>query len=279
MNIFSISFGDSTVSVAFDTPRALDYLSFLFSDISGSGDADMPARVLALRSRPETDDYELIDDGRTIHRGKLDVRFAAHLYDLVIYHLLNETDSGIALHAGAVVHDGRIVILPGVSGSGKSSLTAWLVAQGCSYLSDELIFISNHSQEQVFYFSRPICLKPGSVPLFAPLSETLPSQTILKDDAGAVLPHRIVNPKFKQRSAPPDVILFPDYQADLEPHLEPISTARATTLLMGCHVNARNLEQHGFKQMIKFAGKTTAFRLRYRSFQDAEACLADIFAW
>jgi len=45
---------------------------------------------------------------------------------------------------------------------------------------------------------------------------------------------------------------------------------------MGCHVNARNLVDHGFKKILDIARSTPAYRLRYGSFQDAEDFLNKI---
>jgi len=278
MSLFSISFADATVGITGADDRALEFLSFLFSDIPGIGDDDEIAYTLSLTYDPDTNTHRFSDGSRTIHRGELNAGFAAHVYDHVIYHLLDHADNGIALHAGAVAANGRVIILPGISGAGKSSLTAWLTSRGCSYQSDELIYISATAADMVFYFSRPICLKAGSVPLLAELTGSVAPQPVLIDNFGAVVPHRLVNPEFFAVQNAPDIILFPDFQPTAEPRLEPIGAARATTMLMGCLVNARNLEQHGFRQIIRLAESTTAFRLSYRSFEDAATCLSPLFA-
>ncbi|MEJ2058719.1 MAG: hypothetical protein P8X39_12880, partial [Desulfofustis sp.] len=70
--------------------------------------------------------------------------------------------------------------------------------------------------------------------------------------------------------------ILPEYRPNAAPMLEPISTARLSTLLMGCHVNARNLVDHGFKQVIKLARTTTAHRLRYSSLDNAETFIDPI---
>jgi hypothetical protein len=43
----------------------------------------------------------------------------------------------IFVHAGAVAHEGRAIIFPGLSFSGKTALTAAMVRAGATYLSDE----------------------------------------------------------------------------------------------------------------------------------------------
>ena len=51
------------------------------------------------------------------------------------------SDGRLLVHAGAVERDGRVAIVAGNSGRGKSTLTAALVRHGLSYLSDELAIV------------------------------------------------------------------------------------------------------------------------------------------
>src|SRR3546814_969352 len=54
----------------------------------------------------------------------------------------------LIIHAAALEKSGRAAILPGAPGSGKSTLTAYLVHNGWRLLSDELALISlQHGRE------------------------------------------------------------------------------------------------------------------------------------
>ncbi|HMB51963.1 MAG TPA: hypothetical protein VKU40_01515, partial [Thermoanaerobaculia bacterium] len=76
-----------------------------------------------------------------------------------------------ALHAAAVEHRGRAILLPAASGRGKTTLAAALTAAGCGYLGDELTFLATAEGGGVdaVPFPKALSLKPGSVPLFAHL--------------------------------------------------------------------------------------------------------------
>jgi PqqD family protein of HPr-rel-A system len=52
-----------------------------------------------------------------------------------------ETKDMLLLHAGAVERDGHVIVIAGVSGDGKSTLTAALAASGFRYLTDELVAV------------------------------------------------------------------------------------------------------------------------------------------
>ena len=52
----------------------------------------------------------------------------------------------IFVHAGAVEWQGRIVVIPGLSMSGKTMLTAELVRAGATYYSDEYAVLDEHGR-------------------------------------------------------------------------------------------------------------------------------------
>lgn len=276
MDMFTVTFAGASVEFSCDSTDPLDFLSLLFADVSAPSGSETVRRRFSLHADGSSGDYLLVDDRSPIHRGPLGVEFAAHLYDTAIFHLLNENQGGIALHAGAVVCNGRTVLLPGQSGAGKSTLSAWLASRNCSYLTDELIYFSLEEPSRITYFSRPLCLKTGSLYLLDQLLTTGGSADIVQDRHGAIIPHRLINPDFKPVEAPPSLVILPDWQAGSDPGLETISTARLTTLLMGCHANARNLADHGFRQILEIARAADAYRLTYDILQDAEMLIDQI---
>ena len=64
----------------------------------------------------------------------------------------------VFIHAGCVVFDGRAMVLPGRSMTGKSSLTAALVRAGGTYYSDEFAVLD--SGGAVRPYPRPLSLRP-----------------------------------------------------------------------------------------------------------------------
>ena len=71
------------------------------------------------------------------------------------------------MHAGAIEWRDRVVLLPGVSNAGKSTLVAGLVRAGARYLTDEAACL-DHETLVVRPFPKAIALDPGSFPLFEP---------------------------------------------------------------------------------------------------------------
>ncbi len=63
----------------------------------------------------------------------------------------------VFVHAGAVGWQGRAIVVPGASGSGKSSLVAALVRAGATYYSDE--FAVFDTRGRVLPYSKPLYLR------------------------------------------------------------------------------------------------------------------------
>ena len=63
----------------------------------------------------------------------------------------------VFVHAGAVAHRGRAIIIPGASFSGKSTLVAALVRAGADYYSDEHAVLDEHGL--VHPYARPLSIR------------------------------------------------------------------------------------------------------------------------
>ncbi len=271
-----VSFAGRAVSIRCGDRAALQFINFLFQDLSGDGTA-CPETSLTLRPSPEAGGYLLEGDGTVFGGGPLGVGLAALLFDAVITGLIERNAEGLALHAGAVASYGKVVLLPGVSGAGKSTLTAWLVAQGYSYLTDELVFFADDLPARMLAFTRPLCIKSGAAPVVRPLIRTeVPA--VLEDDQGLIVPHRAVNPEFAPIASLPALILFPAYQPGLPITVERVSTAKTIALLMGCNVNGRNLLNHGFARVTRLARSAPAHRVLYSRFEELATALPELLA-
>lgn len=86
----------------------------------------------------------------------------------------NHPSQFLVIHAAAIEKGGRAVIMPGVPGSGKSTLTAGLVNRGWRLLSDELTLISL-SEGRIMGLARPISLKNESIDV---IREFVPAATM-----------------------------------------------------------------------------------------------------
>ena len=94
------------------------------------------------------------DDGLT----SPDPEIATHLLDSIVRATIAQrAQDRIFIHAGAVAHHGRAIVLPGASMSGKTTLVAELVRAGATYYSDEYAVIDRDGL--VHPYPKPLSLR------------------------------------------------------------------------------------------------------------------------
>ncbi|MGW8192846.1 MAG: hypothetical protein ACWGOX_01140 [Desulforhopalus sp.] len=274
MEIYGIRFACHRMAIGYDSAQAAAFLELLFSDLSCMPFSTGETRLLISRL-DDTGMHAISSDTGNLFCGPLGVQAAAVLYDSVIYNLLNANSSGIALHAGAVAHGGKLLLIPGESGAGKSSVVAWLTSHGFSYVTDELVFLRGPVMHDIVPFTRPICLKATSAQAF---SAEIPTQTNtwLRDESGAIIPHRSLNTTLPGFQHPPALLLFPRYKQHAATKIDDLSRAQASTRLMACCANGRNLEGHGFGEIVELARSLPSYQLTFSSFDGLEEAVKEL---
>jgi hypothetical protein len=203
--------------------------------------------------------------GRPTYHGPSEEMAAACLLDEAMYHLADRSRSGLVLHAGGAASGEGAVLLPGTSGSGKTTLTSWLVSHGWRYLTDELVFIATGSS-LVQGLARPLNVKDAALPVlreFVDLDAHL-DQTLATPQGLLLRPSVLGNARPAGRTTISRLV-FPHYVPRAAYALTPLSPAKAGARLMGCLVNARNLDGHGFPEVTRLVRKIPAYELRYGS--------------
>ena len=190
------------------------------------------------------------------------------LIEEVAQALITRLDTALALHAGAVVWKGTSIVLAGASGSGKSSLVAWLIDNGFEYLTDEIAIIKDDNR--ILGFPRALVLKSGAAESVQALSifERLP---LVKYGS-----HLIVSPAGTKRDGvarPCGMIVFPQYQPGEAIRIKGLTAAETGLKLVGCNLNARNFADGGFGAITKLSRLVPAISVEYGDFVQLENTL------
>ena len=126
----------------------------------GTSKPDQPD--LFLRIVQVADQYQLLSDGAIVASALRPIALVPDLIrvldDAILHHLATTTLR--AVHAGAVLWQERILLLPGSSHAGKSSLVAEFLRRGATYFSDEYALID--PEGCVHPYPRPLLLRDGS---------------------------------------------------------------------------------------------------------------------
>ena len=198
---------------------------------------------------------------------------------------LNYAVAGLAhqfliVHAGAIEKNGRVVILPGAPGSGKSTLTAGLAHRGWRLLSDELALI-RCDDGHVVPLARPVNLKNASIGLlkaFAP--QAVFSDAVADTVKGTVALMRAPDESLARvdETAPVGWVVFPRWRAGDVARFTPFSKA-AGLIEIGHH--AMNYSLHGaqgFSLLTEILGKSGCYRFAYGDLNEAASAFDALVA-
>jgi hypothetical protein len=222
--------------------------------------------------------YLLMYRDRLIATSKTINQTISRLVELLLGIEHPETPLLAYCHAAGVSRRGRSLLIPGSSGVGKSTLTAFLVANGFTYLGDDMIAIG---EEAMTLAPLPTCLsiKSGSWPVLEPQYPLLPTLPTLSRYGRSV---RYIKPagnyEALETAAAPSAILFPAYVAGGErARLTGIRPLQAMIRLLGAHARLSSpASEAKLARWIRFVELTPAYELHYAELPDAMQMIDDL---
>lgn len=187
-----------------------------------------------------------------------------HLEWAVNWAIIRKIRRYLQLHAGVMSLEGRGIVMAGQPGSGKTTLSAGLMARGWQYLSDEFALIDRAGRLQPY--PKALCVKQGSfavierlgLPMFAPHRYKkgrkgrvayLPSTCRGRDGLGqACRLHRV---------------FFPTHVPGAPPRIEPISRGQAAFELTRLSFNMGQLGDAGMQWLLNALADARCYHLTH----------------
>lgn len=167
----------------------------------------------------------------------------------------------LLFHAAAVAQGKRGLLLPGPSGTGKSTLAAWLAASGFDLLSDELCAV-RPGDTGLAGFPRPLNLKDRSISLEHP-----------RWPGGPVEPRRP-----GELSTRLVAIVFPKRRSGAETAVARLTPADAAFRLLPCLTNRGRWPRAGVDALAELARRVPAYELVYAEAERAVRAVEEIGA-
>ena len=154
------------IGVRTNTPAVLDQLPAVFPPGWQPDEAPEDDRLYSLvvggrGPRPSVRRYNIVyaDAGRVGRSMDLDEVLSSLEGDLRIY-VAERARRRLFVHAGVVGWQGKAIVIPGASLSGKSSLVAALVRGGATYYSDDYAVFDRRGR--VHPFATPLSIREGT---------------------------------------------------------------------------------------------------------------------
>jgi hypothetical protein len=267
MNSRVVSFANSAIAIQWIGETAACLVNFLFGAVPENKAVD-PHLTFQISPGEAKDELHLSTGDPTEECRGLPGQITLQLMERVTYHLADRSQGGVLFHAAGLCKEGNAIVFPGSSGSGKSSLALWLAAQGYRYLSDELVFVPSGGLE-CQGLRRPVHLKPPAHILF---TNQLKNKAMALGDSntgptGWLLPPHLISEPSPETSCQIQCLIFPHYHPRATFEFERLTRASAAVALTGVLVNARNLPDNGFPELLRLARAIPTYQLTYSSFE------------
>lgn len=177
------------------------------------------------------------------------------------------------IHAAASATDGKVLLFPGHSGAGKTTLAAYLAMHGYRHIADDLVALDVDGG--IVSWTPPLCVKSDSWPLLSPhypSITTLPEQTVLQRRV-KYLPA----PELVQPNAPyaPDAIVFPRWTRGATPTLKRMSSLQAMARLVSERLwLGYPLRRENVRRFLDWLAEKPVYHLQYETLEGAARQLA-----
>jgi hypothetical protein len=186
----------------------------------------------------------------------------------------------VAFHAAMVAHGDRGVMLCAPRECGKSTLAAYLVAQGFDLLTDEPALLDLDSWS-VAPLRLPFNLKEGSWPILRHLWPQLDCSPVhLRSDGAKIrmaYPSQTARQDCPSQSRRLTQIVFPHYAPSSPAEVESLSPLDMLRLLSeGGMLLAKHFAQTEFETFLQSVLRTPAYQIQYASLEEAREMLYDI---
>jgi HprK-related kinase A len=175
--------------------------------------------------------------------------------------LAEKVDRPLLLHAGAVARNGCGVIMPGPSGSGKSSLTLALLQRGFRYYSDEIAVV-DPATGWLHPFPKPVSIKDRHIFNGLAQHQDLWFGPEANEDRGVwyLHPEDLTGGKIGEPS-PTSYIVFPKYHPDYQPRLRHLPFGEALKELVHNSINLSRSGNEGFRLLAGLVREAHCFTL------------------
>jgi hypothetical protein len=265
---------DTVVRLRFSDDATGSLIHSAFSHLSLDDESTTPTVVLTALKILEWD-YLFAGD-QLLYSGESGSGLIPRLKAEMMAQAIKRCPHIAHLHAAAVMRAGKLILLPGRSGSGKSLLTARLLALGSEYFGDDAVLL-RPSDGAVRPIPIALSIKDEGVEHLSDLFPELPGSA--KHDREDGLSVRYLPPP--PTSMPPqgrvariDVIVFPRYEAGAKTSLRTVSAADALSrLLAECLAIPQKLTLQAASTLVETVERAACWELISSDLDDAVASI------
>jgi len=177
----------------------------------------------------------------------------------------------VIIHSAVVEKNGKVLIMPGFPGAGKSTLCSILVRNGWRLFSDEMALIRSDTLE-VVPVPRPVSLKNESIDLIRNRYPDVEFGLIAEDTHKGRITHykpptsSILNAHIP---ASPHWLVFPKFIANAKTKVENSSKSKAMIAMSEQAFNSNTLGREGFETIAAILDQVEVYNFQYSNIDEA----------
>jgi len=227
------------------------------------------------------EDLSIYVGGSAVERCSAESEAVPALKSALLVAAINRTRFAGCFHAAVLEAAGRAVLLPGVSGSGKTCLALALARRGLAYLSDETALL-DASTLAVRGVPLPASVKSQAWRMMAALYPELARRAAYRRVDGNVV--KYINParssagtaRRAERPRRVGGIVFPTYAADGATRIGPLSQLEAMArLFANCNAWAEPLTPAFVDRLTGWLATVPCYELVYRNLAEGADAVED----
>lgn len=177
----------------------------------------------------------------------------------------------LMIHSAVIEREGRVVILPGNPGAGKSTLCAGLIHRGWRLYSDELALVSM-ADGLLTPLPRPVSLKNESIEVIRGFADDAEIGPVVFDTSKGTVAHLkppMDSVDYPYRQARPAAIVFPRYEAGSRCRFDPAGKAESFMDVAKNTFNYNVLGQRAFSRLGQLIDQCECYNFVYSRLDDA----------
>lgn len=219
--------------------------------------------------------YEILVGGKKKHQTSIKSELFSTLEWMITCNALSHLHEFFQLHAGAVVKDGKIILLPANHGQGKTTMTLNLTGNHYRCLSDDIVLIEPETT-RIIPFPRSFLIKDKSI------KELTGSHLIDKKHGYYCKSDDILyyNPystkKSSIRNAKPYAIIELKHSRRFKNELRPISKSEMCIKLLRQSFNIHNYKRSGVTILTRLVRNSKCYSLKTNNVTDAVRLISQI---